>query len=330
MIKELMLMGALLSANIQEPNRAIINNNEYEVINATEGRMIFYQGFSDEEVQVSGKTKIFYPYKVKTDDNWVFSIYKSDYPTKPADFYYIYNAPDYEDPVAVTFSDNYEYWTTTISGYEPSRGLQVGRFESLRGVHAYIDYTKLGITTNQGLPLDTYTNLLPNDVTIKAVGSNGSISGVLQTLQANRSSTQIQGTIHLVVLYGTNNHSYILSQNMTTGSADLQPMLFWLHGLTNEFVFESGNRLVVYGDMEGRLPYYFTNQNQGYLAYDEESVTQAYDTLTTAFEMVATALGLLSSAFGWIIFPGVSIGLLLLIPIIVSLFVWLIRFLKKG
>lgn len=331
MLKELMLIGTLLSPNIQEPNRAITEVNAYEIINASPSRIMLYQGYSDEEVDFSGKSTGYYPYKVKTDDDFKLSVYKADYPTAPTDFYYIYNAPDYEDPVSITnWTSNTYTWTATIGGYEPSKGLQVGRYESLAGVHAYLDYSKLGITSSYGLDMDRYVNLLETGVSVSVVNSSGAISTALQTLQGYKSSTMMSGSAHYVGIYGTNNHSYILASNLTSGSADYQPMLFWQHNLTNEFVFQSGNYSIKYGELNGLLPYYFTLENQGYLAYDPEQVTQVYDTLTTAFEMVGKALGLLAGAFGWIIFPGISIGFLLLVPTIISLFVWLIRFLKKG
>lgn len=330
MLKEILLLAASITPYIHEPQRTIVNANTYEVVNATSSRIVLYQGYSDEEVEFSGKSKSFYPYKVQTADVLELFIYKSDYPSAPTDFYYIYKAADFEDPVSLTFTSvNQEVWHATIDAYEPSTGVQIGRRESLSGVHAYIYEERLGINgnLNETLPYNTLTNLIPSGVTFKYVLKTGIANQTMSVLYAMKSKVE-KGSINNVALYVDANRTSIIAFNGY--DPNLNPFLLYLNNFTNEIVFQSGYKNVVYGEMEGTLPYFFTETKTGFMAYDNESINSAWDTLTKAFELVAMVFTAIGVPFSWMIMPGISIGILLVVPLLIAMFVWLIKFLKKG
>lgn len=330
MIKELLIIEALLSLNM-----AYVPTPEYTLVNATESRIIFYASDPDEEQIIPAKTITSYNWQINTSKDISFSIFKAEFPTKPSDFYYLFDAPDSE-PVDVVFSEGSITWNCNISAYEPAKGFQVGRYESLAGVHAYLDTNKLGLT---GLP-----SIVPDDVAYsltresgitqyQLVQNNGSLTSSFSNLVLYKNSSAKQGTIPLTHLYSTftgTSTNVEIARNRLGGDTTNQPTLYFTNSYTNEVVFGNGKKVIRFGVLEGSMPYFFTTTNTGYLSENAGGGSLGLETLTTGFELGGLALSLLGSAFGWVIFPGVSIGLLLLFPLIISLFVWLIRFLKKG
>lgn len=331
MFKELMLLGALLS-----PDMAYVPAPAFTLVNATSSRVIFYAADPDEEQLIPAKTVTYYNWQINTSKDMGISVFKTDYPTKPDDFYYLLDAPDSE-PVDIVFWEATTTWNYTIEGYDPAKGIQIGRYESLAGVHAYLDTNKLGLT---GLP-----SIVPDDVAysltseagitnFQIVQSNGSLTSSFSNLSIYKNTSVLQGTIPLTHLYATftgSSTSVEVARNRLGADTTNQPTLYFTNTFTNEVVFGIGSKGVIrFGELEASLPYFFTTTDTGYLSESVGSGSLGLETLTTGFELGGLALSLIGSAFGWVIFPGISIGLLLLFPLIISLFVWLIRFLKKG
>lgn len=330
MLKELMLIETLLS-----PNMAYVPIPSFTLVNATDSRILFYAADPDEEQVLPAKTITNYNWQINTSKDMAVLIYKSDFPTKPVDFYYLLDAPDSE-PVDIVFSESSTTWYYTIDAYEPARGIQIGRYESLAGVHAYIDPVKLGLT---GAP-----TIIPNNVaysltseagipTFQIVQSNGSLTSSFSNLSIYRNTSVTQGVIPLTHLYATftGTHTSVeIAKNRIEGDNTNQPALYFTNLFTNEVVFGNGQKIIRFGELEASLPYFFSPTDTGYLSENAAAGSLGMDTLMKGFELGGLALSLLGSAFGWVIFPGISIGLLLLFPLIISLFVWLIRFLKKG
>lgn len=330
MIKELMLLGALLS-----PNMAYVPVPAYTLVNATNSRVIFYASDPDEEQIIPAKTITNYNWQINTSKDIAFSIYKSDYPTKPTDFYYLLDAPDSE-PVDVVFWEGSNTWNYNIDAYKPARGIQIGRYESLAGVHAYLNTNKLGITgVSSSVPDDTLYDLISGYgiTSFQYVLESGNLSSAFSNMVIYKNTSLIQGAVPYVTLNSTFYNSstpLLIAKNRIAGDTTNQPTLYFTNSFTNEVVFNNGLKVIRFGELNGSLPYYFVNEDTGYLSENVGAGNLGIETLTTGFELGGLALSLLGSAFGWVIFPGVSIGLLLLFPLIISLFVWLIRFLKKG
>lgn len=330
MFKELLIVGALITPHAVEPMRAIINANTYTVVNATNKDIVLYQAYSDEEVTFAAKSIQKFPYKVQTADDITLYVKKTDYVIAPTDFYYLYNAPDFEDPVNVTFSSlNDEYWYYNIDGYDPSTGLQIGRYESLNGVHGWVDEEKFGINgnLNASLPYNTLTDMIPNGVTFKYVLNNGTQSSAVNHLYVMKAKPSV-GSINQVALYANASHTSIVAYNGY--DPNLNPFLLYYGNFTNEVVFQSGYKTVKFGELEGSLPYYFTDIPLSFVSDNDEVRESVWDTLTHSFELVGMVFAAIGTPFAWLILPGVSIGVLLLVPLLIGMFVWLIRFLKKG
>lgn len=330
MLKELMIVGALLSPHIVEPSRALIPSNNYQVVNATSKNITLYQAYSDENVTVSPKSIRNYPYGVQTADDWDLYVSKADYPTRPTDFYYIYNAPDYEDPVPITFvADNSEIWIAYIDGYEPSQGIQIGQYESLNNIHAWIDEEKFGINGNLNgvLGFNQLTDLIPSGASFKYVLNNGTVSSTVSHLYVEKTKPSI-GSINQVALYANAQQTSIIAYNGY--DPNLNPFLLYHGSFTNEIVFQSGFKTVKFGEVYGSLPYFFTDIPTSYVTDNDEVTQTVWDSLTKSFELVGMVFAAIGTPFAWMILPGVSIGVLLLVPLLIGLFVWLIKFLKKG
>lgn len=331
MLKELALVGAIITPNIVEPSRAVIvNPNTYEIINASNYDIDLLQGYSDEFVTVNARSQIFYPYSVNKSDGFEVYIDKAEYPQQPYGFYYIYKAADFEDPISISFTDNgYGSWYAFIEEYEPSVGLQIGTYQSLSGVTAYLDENHIGLNGNMdtSLPFNELTNLIPSGVTFKYALSDQTFSGTTNELYALKVKASI-GSVNQVVLYAVQNQSVIVAFNGY--DPNLNPFLLYERTFTNKVVFQSGYRTVVYGEMDGRLPWFFTDEPRGYFSNNPSSTESVWTSLTKSFELVGMIFTAIGTPLAWVILPGVSLGLLLVVPLLIGMFVWLIRFFKKG
>lgn len=321
---------------LNEPQRAV-EANAYEIINATNEEFSIYNVSADESIFVNAKTRTIFPYTIDTEGNWKLLIQKEDYPTKPTNFYYIYNAPDYEDPVNITFYDDVNYWSVNINGYGPSQGLQIGTYESLIGKSYYLNnqtITETLFTTQVGS--QTEVNLL-DGYSAKLEKKDGTFTPTLFSLTAKVTSAPT-GYINYVEVYASiNNEIKMVATNVdpkTMNNSDIhpQPYLIYWADFTNKIVFQSGHKTIFYGDLNGREPYYFTSQNTGYMAEEGDYTTNGdgWTALKVGIDLVRKSFDVVSSFFSWVIFPGITLGLLLLYPILISLFIWLIKLIKKG
>jgi hypothetical protein len=112
----------------------------------------------------------------------------------------------------------------------------------------------------------------------------------------------------------------------------LNPFLTFFDGWTNKIVFQSGQKSVKYGYMNGLDPYGFTPNNYGYKGEQGQigENNAGWSALEAGILLVGKSFDVVSSFFSWVIFPGITLGLLLLFPILLCMLLWIIKLVKKG
>lgn len=338
--KLLIVLGLTLfnGAVLNEPQEALRPSPTYEVINATDKNITLEQGYSDEQVRIPSKTRTNYPYTYKTDDDLILYISKTDYPTKPTNFYYIYNAPDFEDPVDIVFNDvPSNVWTATIEGYEPSLGVQIGTYESLIGKTYYYDNETLSNLSTSSIVGDEQVINILDGKTAKLQKEDGSFTATVSEIFIDIVKLP-KGYTHLMYLgYKLNGQTVTMATNldynsMAMGETKIYPYLVFFNGYTNKVVFQSGNKSIKYGTLKGIDPHGFTPNNYGYKGEQGEigENNAGWSALEAGIALVGKSFDVVSGFFSWVIFPGITLGLLLLFPILLCMLLWIIKLVKKG
>ena len=83
----------------------------------------------------------------------------------------------------------------------------------------------------------------------------------------------------------------------------------------------------------GYMPYGYPNLTTeaiGYIAIGADSEANTTYALTAGFTFAYMAFSAIAPLFDFIVFPGVSIGLLICIPLIMTLMFAIIKLIKKG
>lgn len=336
MLKELAIIGAVITPYINQPSRANITPAySYEVINATDHSLQLLQGYSDEYVSVNAKTIMQYPYGVDKEDGFGVFISKTDYPTKPTNFYYIYDAADFEDPITITFTEQAgNVWYAYIEEYEPATGLQIGQYDSVLGETYYFANDELSaimVSTAYG---ESYTMNLLEGYTAKLQMEDGTWTQTLNNITLVITALpNDQFYNYLQVIVPQLNNAWI-AMNATPADLDkgtTQPYLVFYGGYTNKLVFQSGVKRVRYGNLDGLDPFCFTKNNTGYKG-EQGSYTSndGWSALDAGIRLVTKSFETAAKMFDWVIYPGITIGLFVLVPLMFSLVLWLIKLVKKG
>lgn len=75
---------------------------------------------------------------------------------------------------------------------------------------------------------------------------------------------------------------------------------------------------------------YLTDKSTSFFGYSETSTSDVSTTLTGTFNIIATAIGAALPIFTYVIFPGITLGMLILIPLMFALLLSILRLIKKG
>lgn len=342
--KLLMILGLTLfnGAVLNEPQR--VNDFQgYEIINATDKNFELYNVGADESQTITAKTRTIFNWDIDTSRNWTLTISYQDYPTKPTNFYYIYNASDFEEPVNITFNEvPAPFWSATITGYEPSRGLQIGTYENLTGMTYYYDNAVLSnLQTSSIVGEEQTINLLDNGRTAKIQKEDGSFTSTLSEIDILIQSLGTGYQHIMYLLYVENGQNFIMASNINYNQVAqdpqnvqkaLNPYLTFFDGYTNKVIFQSGKKSVKYGSMNGLDPYGFTPNNYGYKGEQGQigENNAGWSALEAGILLVGKSFDVVSGFFSWVIFPGITLGLLLLFPILLCMLLWIIKLVKKG
>ena len=212
-------------------------------------------------------------------------------------------------------------------------------------VNYYIDAVKWGgiakgandftgsITITNGLEVKiTKQNQTQNIVTdLKVVRYNSNFKDP-------NYATMVYGTINGELVNIANNFGYteyIMSAlPIPNEETQLQPYLLYYNDFTNKINF-TYQPLPKTAEINPQTGYgtsttYLSTREVGYLVYTPGGSEEAQTALTTGFMLAGLAFAVLEPLFGYMLFPGISIGLLFTIPLLMSLVFAIIKIIKKG
>lgn len=134
--------------------------------------------------------------------------------------------------------------------------------------------------------------------------------------------------------YGVTNQ-YFNGFSAPTTTVNTQPYLKYYNGFTNRVTFASGimekNPFAENGKGYNELNTFGLNEYvTGYMGQSDGGVNEAVVSITTGMGFVASSFIVVSQFFNYMIFPGLSLGLLLCIPLIMTLILAIIKIIKKG
>lgn len=247
------------------------------------------------------------------------------------DFYMFEIYPDNETETHLATSvwtDSGTYFETFISLNANTTAVQFYDKVSLVGETYYIMQPDLS-NMNNGIG-----NLLPDNSTANLELSEGSsISITKLTWTKTPVSTGILGYGRFIV-----NDLTTIAMNSTTGRAPDDPsqltqLMLYTRTYTNKITFTSG-----YYPREWSIRGYTDNisnmlskEYQPYASFASAgNVGISYTPISTGVTLVALSFEALNSLFGYLVFPGLTLGMLLLVPVFLGIMFTIIKLVKKG
>lgn len=330
--------------DIREPNRR--QEESYSVYNGLDVDFYVYSHSEDEEYLVPAQSHIeiehntFYKLNIIVPD-W-------DWDAHTNVWYAFFDGPDIpQTPIwDYTSGGTSSYFTTIAPPTENNSGIGVYYEKYLPwNTDFYIDSASWGGVTH-GLNDWTGTiELLPPNSTIRLYKNDGSYSE-LNNLKVRRANVENSSSYDVLIYSEISTNNYLMIANnkgynreyfngfsTTSDPTKLQPYIKYYNNYTNRIRFTSG-MYERYAQSPNGLGYqelsYLTEQVTGFVGYNEGGVDEAVVTLTTGMGLVASSFMIVSSFFGYMIFPGISLGLLLCVPIIIELILVIIKMIKKG
>lgn len=322
MLKELALLGACASLYITEPNRAndstsktLLNSTEYSI---TLGNELTIDQHSQETLTASASY-------------WTDAYISVTADSKPTDIYYWVNQIDNEQEVLCTFTEvpvpNTYYFDLPDISSDSITGIQFFQKKSLENEVFYITQPNLE-NMNYGIG-----NILPEESSaLLELQGDSNISITKLTYTKTRMNTGILGYAFFKI-----NDLTIIANNSVTGVAPNSPsectqVMMYQGTYTNKITFTSG----YYPRMWNAQGY---NENIQMLSKDYQpyatfsaagNVGISLVPMTTGVTLVALSFEALNSLFGYVVFPGLTLGMLLLVPIFLGLLFTIIKLVKKG
>lgn len=337
--------------DVREPSRAIYQD-DYKVVNATNSNIQVYTYYNDEEYDIEDNSTFYIPMNT-TSRIAVLSASKFDG--------YCYLASDSEDLVTLTWEEipNPQYpWVAYIEPYEPSYGIGFYDRKALpHDVDFFIDTNKLGIfDTNSTAGMNSAgVSLLPDDSTARIYKSTATWQN-LSDLKLWRYKTKnnmvavciwttiagypaiVAQNFYVPAINAYANYNDFCDQAEKSNSVSPQ-IMYWKSSsadestYTNKIRFNSGYYPFAPNDEGYVEPYYLTSMDKGFIAINNDGSTASnttFEVLTKTMEMVALAMSTAVGFLGYMVFPGITIGFLVLLPLIISLLIVILKMVKKG
>lgn len=316
MIKEITLLGALLSATmpLNAPNDVVskefMNSTDYNIVVGGEAPVNAHTSET-----LNG-----------TESYWSDSYIYVTADTKPTDVYYWINQVDNEQEVLITFYDipianTYAFDLPNLSD-STIQGIQFFQKTSLVGETFYlIQPTLANVNVSSG-------NILEGGLTAK-IGER-SLTSITWTKE--KMSNGLMGYGY----YKANGLTIFASNSKVSNPTDFNQLtntLLYRGDWSNVVTFTSGYYPRVY-NTQGRNETPSAFLSKEFVGYATLTSANDIDTtlvpLTTGFDIVGLVIEAMNSVFTWQVLPGLTIGVLLLIPTIVLIVLALLKLIKKG
>lgn len=304
------------------PNRAtnmtrdIMNSTEYDIVLAQE--LPIHAHTEERDINA-------------TDVFWTDAYISVTASAKPTDIYYWINQVDNEQEVLCTFYEvpiaNTYYFDLPDLTNETISGIQFFQKVSMVGDTYYLVQPNLSNTDV------TNSNLLPENSTANLHLSNGNTASITNL---RYEKTAMDKGIIAFAQFKINNMTYIANNSLTgitpVDSSQVTNILMYKENYTNRITFTSGT-YARYWNTQGytKLSGLLSEDYQPYVTYTAaNNMGISLVPLTTGVTLVGLSFDALNSLFGYIVFPGITLGMLLLIPVILGIVFTVIKLVKKG
>lgn len=318
MLKELAFIGGLITASLplNSPvtpiNREFMNSTDYE----------FSINYDSSKVLTPHSARNFEDSPSFFTDTQIYVVSESG---KPNDVYYWINQVDneqevlltfYEIPVANTFAaDIPDLTESTIAG------IQLFQKKSIVGETYYL----LTGDFSNGANLSSGNLIEGKTAEIKGHG--------LVSLEWIKNHAEKGLTAYVAWKV---NGSTIANNSLTNGGTsqeELTNMMLYSDGWDNKITFTSGYygrayNILGYAELNSSL---FSHEFVGYASRTASGdISISLEPLTVGFDLVALAFSSLGSFLSYMIAPGITVGVILMVPVILCLILFIIKLVKKG
>lgn len=323
MLKELLTIGicALAANGSATPNQSdldVMNSTDYLISVFDNDSKIQYDFFPRSESQIPQG----YDFEVMVQKDGDQSMAKPD-------FYMFEVYPDNETEIHLgtsVWSDQGPYFETYVTLNSNTTALQFYEKVSLAGEVYYIEQPDLS-NMNNGIG-----NLLPEGSTADLQNGNSTISIVKLTWDKDQVTKGIIGYGRFII-----NDLTTIASNSTTGRApddpsQLNQLMLYYGNYTNKITFTSGyyTRSWTTQGYTDQIPM-LSKTYQPYASYSSAGNTGiSYTPISTGVTLVALSFEALNSLFGYLVFPGLTLGMLLLVPTFLGIMFAIIKLVKKG
>lgn len=323
MLKELLTIGICAlaangSATPSQSNLDVMNSTDYQISLFDNDSKFQYDLLPRLESQIPLGYDYFVMVQKDGDPNMV----------KP-DFYMFEIYPDNETEVHLAtsvWSDQGSYFETYVTLNSNTTALQFYEKVSMAGEVYYIEQPDLS-NMNNGIG-----NLLPDGSTADLQNGNATISIVKLTWDKAQVTTGIIGYGRFII-----NDLTTIASNSTTGRAPDDPsqltqLMLYYGNYTNKLTFTAGyyTRSWTTQGYTDEIPM-LSKTYQPYASYSSAGNTGiSYTPISTGVTLVALSFEALNSLFGYLVFPGLTLGMLLLVPTFLGIMFAIIKLVKKG
>lgn len=307
-------MGLNLNA---EPNRSS-QTVEKTLMNSSSYDIHFYH-------ELNVRSHSFEVITTETAEFWedtFVSIFAED---KPTDVFYWVNQIDNETEVNLAFSD--------VGDGEFVADLPNLSSDTINGIQFFQRKSLVG---------ETYY-LLNGDMSNLANFNSGNlIEDKTATINGRGITSLVYSRTHVdkgligFCKYSVNGVGDIANNSRTDGGTSIEELtniMLYDDGWSNRITFTSGFYPRVYNVQGyGELnPTYFSKEFVGYASRTASNdISISLEPLTVGFDLVALAFSSIGGFLSFMIAPGITLGLLLMVPIILTIILFVLKIIKKG
>lgn len=290
-------------------DRSIMNSTSYEIHFVHE--MVIHS-HSEEEINTESA-----PFWTDT----FISIFAED---KPIDVYYWINEVDNENEVLCTFSDvgggEFTFDLPDLSG-DTVQGIQFFQKKSIVGESYYLlngDMSNLA-TFNSGNLIEGKTATIENHGITSLVYSR----------------THVEKGLLGFCKYTTSGGDFANNSRTDGGTAieELTNIMLYDDGWSNRITFTSGYYSRAY-NVNGYAELnssYFSKAFVGYASRTASNdISISLEPLTVGFDLVAMAFSSIGAFLSFMVAPGITLGILLMVPVILTIILFILKVIKKG
>lgn len=300
--------------------------NDFDVMNSTDYLISMYDIDSQTQYDFPDRTENHIPQGY----NFYVMVQKDGDDSMPKpDFYMFEVYPDNETEIHLgtsVWSDQGDYFQTYISLNSNTTALQFFEKVSLAGEVYYIEQPDLS-NMNNGIG-----NILPDGSTANLTHGNSAVSIVKLTWDKRQLTKGIIGYGRFIINDMTTIAANSLSGRAPDDPSQVTQLMMYNGTYTNKLTFTSGyyTRSWTTQGYTTDIPM-LSKEYQPYASFSSAGNTGiSFTPISTGVTLVALSFEALNSLFGYLVFPGLTLGMLLLVPTFLGIMFAIIKLVKKG